>query len=74
MSLDPGQSHRALIARDTRLDGLLFVGVESPGIDRRPVCPARTPARGRCLFFARAAAAGPWRAWRAWRAHAAIHL
>src|SRR5262249_55954814 len=35
-------------------DGLFFVGVKTTGIYCRPVCPAKTPRRDRCRFFARA--------------------
>jgi len=49
--------YRALESRDSRFDGLLFVGVTSTGIYCRPVCPARTPKFGHCRFFGSAAAA-----------------
>jgi len=49
--------YRALQSRDTRFDGLLFVGVTSTGIYCRPVCPARTAKRENCRFFGSAAAA-----------------
>src|SRR5258708_26658133 len=57
MSLDPYICYRALTARDPRFDGLFFVGVISTRIYCRPICPARTPGRDRCQFFASAAAA-----------------
>ena len=57
MTLDVDSCYRALGARDRRFDGLFFVGVETTGIYCRPVCPARTPARSRCVFFERAAQA-----------------
>jgi AraC family transcriptional regulator of adaptative response / DNA-3-methyladenine glycosylase II len=44
-------------ARDSRFDGRFFVGVRTTGVYCRPVCPARTPRRDRCAFFARAAEA-----------------
>ncbi len=44
--------YQALTARDARFDGVFFVGVRTTGIYCRPICPARTPARGRCEFFA----------------------
>jgi AraC family transcriptional regulator of adaptative response / DNA-3-methyladenine glycosylase II len=44
--------YRALVARDPRFDGVFFVGVQTTGIYCRPICPARTPARARCAFFA----------------------
>lgn len=49
--------YRALAARDSRFDGVFFVGVITTGIYCRPVCPARTPSRGRCQFFGHAATA-----------------
>ena len=57
MKLDADTCHRALAARDRRFDGLFYVGVRSTGIYCRPVCPARTPRRDGCVFFARAAEA-----------------
>ncbi len=44
--------YAAMAARDSRFDGLFFVGVQTTGIYCRPICPARTPARTRCEFFA----------------------
>ncbi len=55
--LDPDICYRALQTRDPRFDGRLFVGVTSTGIYCRPICPARTPGREHCRFFAAAAAA-----------------
>jgi len=49
--------YRALGARDSRFDGLFFVGVTTTGVYCRPICPARTPRADRCRFFANAAAA-----------------
>ncbi|MCY1059728.1 AlkA N-terminal domain-containing protein [Nannocystis sp. SCPEA4] len=57
MQLDPDACYDALCARDRRFDGVFFVGVTTTGIYCRPVCPARTPGRGRCEFFRRAAEA-----------------
>jgi len=48
--------YRALQSRDSRFDGLIFVGVTSTGIYCRPVCPARTPKFENCHFFSSAAA------------------
>ncbi|MBT9330120.1 DNA-3-methyladenine glycosylase 2 [Paracidobacterium acidisoli] len=55
----PGREvcYRALQSRDTRFDGLIFVGVSSTGIYCRPVCPARTAKFEHCAFFGSAAAA-----------------
>jgi AraC family transcriptional regulator of adaptative response / DNA-3-methyladenine glycosylase II len=55
--LDPDACYRALLTRDPRFDGRLFVGVKSTGIYCRPICPARTPKRENCTFYASAAAA-----------------
>src|SRR5262245_17312293 len=41
-----------MCARDRRFDGVFFVGVRTTGIYCRPICPARTPGRNRCEFFA----------------------
>jgi AraC family transcriptional regulator of adaptative response / DNA-3-methyladenine glycosylase II len=49
--------YRALQSRDSRFDGLLFVGVTSTGIYCRPVCPARTAKFENTRFFGSAAAA-----------------
>ena len=55
----PGREvcYRALQSRDSRFDGLLFVGVSSTGVYCRPICPARTPKFENCSFFGSAAAA-----------------
>jgi AraC family transcriptional regulator, regulatory protein of adaptative response / DNA-3-methyladenine glycosylase II len=57
MLLDHNSCYEALVARDPRFDGVLYVGVKTTGVYCRPVCPARTPRRDRCRFFANAAAA-----------------
>ncbi|MFI5308756.1 MAG: Ada metal-binding domain-containing protein, partial [Polyangiales bacterium] len=57
MTLDADTCYRAILARDRRFDGLLFVGVTTTGVYCRPICPARMPGRARCEFFARAAEA-----------------
>jgi AraC family transcriptional regulator of adaptative response / DNA-3-methyladenine glycosylase II len=57
MTLDPDSCYRAMVARDDRFDGVFFVGVTTTGVYCRPVCPARTPRRDRCRFFARPAQA-----------------
>ncbi|MGE0126980.1 MAG: DNA-3-methyladenine glycosylase 2 [Blastocatellales bacterium] len=54
---DHNSCYQALVTRDPRFDGVLFVGVTTTGIYCRPVCPARTPHRDRCRFFANSAAA-----------------
>ena len=51
MFLDPDAAYIALLARDARFDGRLFVGVTSTGVYCRPVCRVRTPRRENCRFF-----------------------
>ncbi len=56
--MEPGfDCYKALQARDTRFDGLFFVGVKTTGVYCRPVCGARTPRAGSCVFLDTAAAA-----------------
>src|SRR5258708_38447115 len=55
--LEKETCYRALESRDTRFDGLIFVGVKSTGIYCRPVCPARTPKYENCTFYGSVAAA-----------------
>jgi AraC family transcriptional regulator of adaptative response / DNA-3-methyladenine glycosylase II len=57
MRIDDQICYRALSARDSRFDGLFFVGVTTTGIYCRPICTARTPGRDRCRFFANSALA-----------------
>ncbi len=57
MDLDPDACYRAILTRDARFDGRLFVGVTTTGIYCRPVCPARTPRRENVRFYPTAAAA-----------------
>jgi AraC family transcriptional regulator of adaptative response / DNA-3-methyladenine glycosylase II len=52
--LDASTCFDALSSRDPSFDGRFFVGVRTTGVYCRPVCPARTPRRDRCDFFARA--------------------
>lgn len=49
--------YRALLARDTRFDGVFFTGVKSTGIYCRPVCSVKTPRESSCTFFPNAASA-----------------
>src|SRR5690242_13188899 len=57
MMIDNEVCYRALSARDSRFDGVFFVGVKTTGIYCRPVCTAKTPGRQRCQFFPSAALA-----------------
>jgi AraC family transcriptional regulator of adaptative response / DNA-3-methyladenine glycosylase II len=43
--------YNALTARDSRFDGLFFVGVTSTDVYCRPICPAKTPKAANCRFF-----------------------
>jgi AraC family transcriptional regulator of adaptative response / DNA-3-methyladenine glycosylase II len=43
--------YSALTARDSRFDGVFFVGVTSTGVYCRPICPAKTPKATNCRFF-----------------------
>ena len=54
---DKTTCYKALQSKDTRFDGLIFVGVTSTGIYCRPVCPARTAKYDNCTFYGSAAAA-----------------
>lgn len=57
MNMDADACYRAVKTRDARFDGRFFTGVTSTGIFCRPICPAPTPRRANCTFFACAAAA-----------------
>ncbi len=51
ISLDGDAAYRAILARDARLDGHMYVGVTSTGVYCRPICRVRTPRRENCRFF-----------------------
>lgn len=57
MMLDSAACYRALLARDSRFDGLFFVAVSSTRVYCRPICTVKTPKRENCTFYASAAAA-----------------
>lgn len=57
MDLTPEAATRAILARDTRFAGRLFVGVVTTGIYCRPGCPAPLPKPRNMRFFTFAAAA-----------------
>ena len=57
MELPRAEILSALQSRDSRFDGLIFVGVASTGIYCRPICPARTPKFEHCKFFSSTAKA-----------------
>src|SRR5262245_40612485 len=50
-------AYEALTSRDSRFDGVFYVGVTSNGIYCRPICPVKTPQRKNCRFFTSAEAA-----------------
>src|SRR6476620_4353613 len=43
--------YKALIARDSRFDGIFFVGVTSTRIYCRPICPVKPPREANCRFY-----------------------
>jgi len=51
MGEDRRRLYSALTARDSRFDGVFFVGVTSTDVYCRPICPARTPKETNCRFF-----------------------
>jgi AraC family transcriptional regulator of adaptative response / DNA-3-methyladenine glycosylase II len=51
MTFDPDAAYQAIVARDARFDGRLFVGVTSTGVYCRPICRVRVPMRKNCRFF-----------------------
>ena len=55
--IDDNAAYTALKSRDSRFDGVFFVGVTSTGIYCRPICPVRVPKRENCRFFENAGAA-----------------
>jgi AraC family transcriptional regulator of adaptative response / DNA-3-methyladenine glycosylase II len=57
VDLDDDACYRAVLTRDRRFDGRLFIAVTTTGIYCRPICPARTPKRENVRFFPSAAAA-----------------
>lgn len=57
MILDKRICDRARLARDSRFDGLFFIGVMSTGIYCRPICPAPSAKSENIVYFPTAAAA-----------------
>ncbi len=51
MDQDSRRLYKALTSRDSRFDGIFFVGVTSTDIYCRPICPAKTPKAANCRFF-----------------------
>lgn len=48
---DPDTLYAALLARNERFDGQVFVCVSSTGVFCRLTCPARKPKRENCTFY-----------------------
>jgi AraC family transcriptional regulator, regulatory protein of adaptative response / DNA-3-methyladenine glycosylase II len=57
LSLSTEQYYQAVLTRDSRFDGLIFVGVSSTRIYCRTVCRAKTPQQKNCTFSPSPAAA-----------------
>lgn len=57
MTTDDASLYQALLSRDARFDGRIFVGVSTTGIYCRPICRVRAPKASSCRFFDTAAAA-----------------
>src|SRR4051812_24273802 len=55
--IDQRALYDALVTRDRRFDGRMFVGVSSTRIYCRPVCTVRPPQFKNCTFYPAAAAA-----------------
>ncbi len=51
MNVNEYRLYNALTARDSRFDGVFFVGVTSTHVYCRPICPVKTPKRVNCRFF-----------------------
>jgi AraC family transcriptional regulator of adaptative response / DNA-3-methyladenine glycosylase II len=51
MTQDTAALYSALASRDSRFDGVFYVGVTSTGIYCRPVCTAKTPKAANCRFY-----------------------
>lgn len=43
--------YAALLAKDSKYEGIFFVGVKTTGVFCRPTCPARKPKFENCEFF-----------------------
>jgi AraC family transcriptional regulator of adaptative response/methylated-DNA-[protein]-cysteine methyltransferase len=54
--VDDDTLYTALLTRDARYDGRVYVGVTSTGVFCRLTCPARKPKRANCRFHATIAA------------------
>jgi AraC family transcriptional regulator of adaptative response / DNA-3-methyladenine glycosylase II len=57
LGVDARQLYDAILTRDRRFDGRMFVGVSSTRIYCRPICTVRPPRFENCSFYRTAAAA-----------------
>lgn len=57
MSLEQHAYYKAVLAHDTRFDGVFFTCVKSTGIYCRPICRAVVPKEENCIFVGAAAKA-----------------
>lgn len=57
LGLGGRELYEAVLARDRRFDGRMFVGVSSTRIYCRPICTVRPPKIGNCTFYRTAATA-----------------
>lgn len=57
MKFDSDIAYQALLSRDRRFDGRLFVGVKTTGIYCRPICRVRVPKASSCNYYETAVAA-----------------
>jgi len=57
VNLTADQCYQAVLTRDARFDGRLFVAVKTTRIYCRPICRVKTPRPENCRFFPHAAAA-----------------
>ncbi len=57
LTLESEHCYQAMLAHDTRFDGVFFVGVSTTHIYCRNVCTVKVPRRENCTFYASAAAA-----------------
>lgn len=55
--LDPDICYRAMLTRDSRFDGRIFMAVRTTGIYCRPICPTPPPKREKCSRYPSAATA-----------------
>ena len=57
MNYDTETCYQAILTRDSRFDGMFYVGVGTTGIYCRTVCPSRKPLPSSCTYYPSAAAA-----------------